>query len=105
FSYCPDLIGVYSISSDSDEKRSCSQRSLCADLKRESEDSLGEYGDSVDIQFNEDGSFIGQYSGRRDTQPYAHGEHESSGVPSPTKPNPPPSNSFPTSITGTFGGN
>ncbi|XP_060749746.1 neural cell adhesion molecule L1.1 isoform X1 [Tachysurus vachellii] len=92
-------------SSDSDEKRSFSQRSLCANLKRESEDSLGEYGDSVDIQFNEDGSFIGQYSGRRDTQPYAHGEHESSGVPSPTKPNPPPSNSFPTSITGTFGGN
>ncbi|KAK3518783.1 hypothetical protein QTP70_012734 [Hemibagrus guttatus] len=98
-----EAFGEYS--SDSDEKRSFSQRSLCPDLKRESEDSLGEYGDSVDIQFNEDGSFIGQYSGRKDTQPYAHGEHESSGVPSPTKPNPPPSNSFPTSITGTFGGN
>ncbi|KAG7323773.1 hypothetical protein KOW79_013475 [Hemibagrus wyckioides] len=97
--------GFGEYSSDSDEKRSYSQRSLCPDLKRESEDSLGEYGDSVDIQFNEDGSFIGQYSGRRDTQPYAHGEHESSGVPSPNKPNPPPSNSFPTSITGTFGGN
>ncbi|TTO15641.1 Neural cell adhesion molecule L1.1 [Bagarius yarrelli] len=93
-----EAFGEYS--SDSDEKRSCSQRSLCADLKRESDDSLGEYGDSVDIQFNEDGSFIGQYSGRRDTQPHAHGEHESSGVPSPNKPNPPPSNSFPTSITG-----
>ncbi|XP_060794599.1 neural cell adhesion molecule L1.1 isoform X2 [Neoarius graeffei] len=83
-------------SSDNDEKRSYSQRSLCPDLKRNSEDSLGEYGDSVDIQFNEDGSFIGQYSGRRDTQPYAHGEHESSGVPSPNNPNmhPPPSISF-----------
>ncbi|KAF7695861.1 neural cell adhesion molecule L1.1 isoform X3 [Silurus meridionalis] len=94
-------------SSDNDEKRSFSQRSLCPDLKRESDDSLVEYGDSVDIQFNEDGSFIGQYSGRRDTQPYPHGEQESSGVPSPTNPNmhPPPSGSFPTSVTGILGGN
>lgn len=29
-----------------------------------SEDSLVEYADSGDTQFNEDGSFIGQYSGR-----------------------------------------
>ncbi|XP_053096642.1 neural cell adhesion molecule L1.1 isoform X2 [Pangasianodon hypophthalmus] len=99
--------GFGEYSSDNDEKRSFSQRSLCPDLKRESDDSLVEYGDSVDIQFNEDGSFIGQYSGRRDTQPFTHGEHESSGVPSPTNPNmhPPPSGSFPTSVTGVFGGN
>ncbi|KAF5893453.1 neural cell adhesion molecule L1.1-like isoform X1 [Clarias magur] len=100
-----EAFGEYS--SDNDEKRSFSQRSLCPDLKRESDDSLVEYGDSVDIQFNEDGSFIGQYSGRRDAQPYAHGDHESSGVPSPTNPNthPPPSGSIPNSITGILGGN
>ncbi|KAM9445055.1 neural cell adhesion molecule L1.1 [Clarias gariepinus] len=99
--------GFGEYSSDNDEKRSFSQRSLCPDLKRESDDSLVEYGDSVDIQFNEDGSFIGQYSGRRETQQYAHGDHESSGVPSPTNPNthPPPSGSFPNSITGILGGN
>ena len=53
-----------SSSSDLDEKRSGSQPSLCEDSKLGSDDSLAEYGDSVDIQFNEDGSFIGQYSGR-----------------------------------------
>ncbi|CAL8255376.1 unnamed protein product [Arctogadus glacialis] len=41
---------------------------------------------SVDIQFNEDGSFIGQYSGRL---PPPHG-HESSGPASPLDPAPPP---------------
>ncbi|XP_053498627.1 neural cell adhesion molecule L1.1 isoform X1 [Ictalurus furcatus] len=104
-----DAFGEYRSleSSDNDEKRSFSQRSLCPDLKRASDDSLVEYGDSVDIQFNEDGSFIGQYSGRRDTQPYPHGEHESSGIPSPTNPGmePPRSGNLSTSITGVFGGN
>uniref|UniRef100_A0A3Q2ZNG2 Neural cell adhesion molecule L1.1-like n=1 Tax=Kryptolebias marmoratus TaxID=37003 RepID=A0A3Q2ZNG2_KRYMA len=61
--------------SDGDEKRSDSQRSLCDDSKVGSDDSLAEYGDSVDIQFNEDGSFIGQYSGRG---PVPHGHDGSS---------------------------
>lgn len=51
--------------SDADEKRSDSQPSLCGESKLGSDDSLAEYGDSVDIQFNEDGSFIGQYTGTR----------------------------------------
>ena len=68
-----------------DEKRSASP-SLGADSKLPSDDSLAEYGDSVDIQFNEDGSFIGQYSGRG---PVPHG-NESSGPASPENPAPPP---------------
>uniref|UniRef100_A0A7N6B015 Neural cell adhesion molecule L1 n=1 Tax=Anabas testudineus TaxID=64144 RepID=A0A7N6B015_ANATE len=71
-----ETFGEYS---DADEKRSESQPSLCVDSKLGSDDSLAEYGDSVDIQFNEDGSFIGQYSGRG---PVPHG-NESSGPTSP----------------------
>ncbi|XP_017571081.1 neural cell adhesion molecule L1.1 isoform X3 [Pygocentrus nattereri] len=98
-----ETIGEYS--SDNDEKRSISQPSLCVESKRASDDSLAEYGDSVDIQFNEDGSFIGQYSGRRDHHGQA-GDHDSSGATSPTNPNmPPPSMSFPSSVTGILGGN
>ncbi|XP_036068809.1 neural cell adhesion molecule L1.1 isoform X2 [Oryzias melastigma] len=60
-----ETFGEYrSLESDGDEKRSDSQPSICDDSKLGSVDSLAEYGDSVDIQFNEDGSFIGQYSGR-----------------------------------------
>ncbi|KAI2643870.1 hypothetical protein H4Q32_024888 [Labeo rohita] len=85
------------------EKCSISQQSVC-ESKRSSNDSLADYGDSVDIQFNEDGSFIGQYSGRRD--PSGHGAHGSSGAASPVNPNmPPPSISFPTSVTGFLGPN
>ncbi|XP_062871146.1 neural cell adhesion molecule L1.1 [Trichomycterus rosablanca] len=100
-----EAFGEYS--SDNDEKHSLSQRSLSADLKRHSDDSLVEYGDSVDIQFNEDGSFIGQYSGRKDAHPYTQGDHESLGAGSPVNPNmpPPASGSFPTSVTGILGGN
>uniref|UniRef100_A0A3Q2ZNE1 Neural cell adhesion molecule L1.1-like n=1 Tax=Kryptolebias marmoratus TaxID=37003 RepID=A0A3Q2ZNE1_KRYMA len=72
--------------SDGDEKRSDSQRSLCDDSKVGSDDSLAEYGDSVDIQFNEDGSFIGQYSGRG---PVPHG-HDGSSPASPDSVPPPP---------------
>ncbi|KAM9350460.1 neural cell adhesion molecule L1.1-like [Symphorus nematophorus] len=72
--------------SDPDEKRSDSQPSLCGESKLGSDDSLAEYGDSVDIQFNEDGSFIGQYSGRG---PVPHG-NESSGPASPVNAVPPP---------------
>ncbi|XP_054632880.1 neural cell adhesion molecule L1.1-like isoform X2 [Dunckerocampus dactyliophorus] len=78
-----ETFGEYS---DTDEKRSDSQPSLCGDSKLGSDDSLAEYGDSVDIQFNEDGSFIGQYSGRG---PVPHG-NESSGPTSPVNAAPPP---------------
>lgn len=77
-----ETFGEYS---DADEKRSDSQPSLC-ESKLGSDDSLAEYGDSVDIQFNEDGSFIGQYSGRG---PVPHG-NESSGPASPVNAVPPP---------------
>lgn len=77
---------TYGDYSDGDEKRSDSQPSLCGDSKLGSDDSLAEYGDSVDIQFNEDGSFIGQYSGRG---PVPHG-NESSGPASPVNAVPPP---------------
>ncbi|XP_040009220.1 neural cell adhesion molecule L1-like isoform X2 [Xiphias gladius] len=78
-----ETFGEYS---DGDEKRSDSQPSLCGESKLGSDDSLAEYGDSVDIQFNEDGSFIGQYSGRG---PVPHG-NESSGPASPDNAVPPP---------------
>ncbi|XP_034027935.1 neural cell adhesion molecule L1.1-like isoform X2 [Thalassophryne amazonica] len=78
-----ETFGEYS---DGDEKRSDSQPSLCGDSKLGSDDSLAEYGDSVDIQFNEDGSFIGQYSGRG---PVPQG-NESSGPASPVNAVPPP---------------
>uniref|UniRef100_A0A8C1Q3V7 L1 cell adhesion molecule, paralog b n=1 Tax=Cyprinus carpio TaxID=7962 RepID=A0A8C1Q3V7_CYPCA len=85
------------------EKCSTNQQSVC-ESKSSSNDSLADYGDSVDIQFNEDGSFIGQYSGRRD--PNGHATHGSSGATSPINPNmPPPSISFPTSVTGFLGPN
>ncbi|XP_031422751.1 neural cell adhesion molecule L1.1-like isoform X2 [Clupea harengus] len=89
-----DAFGEYS---DNDEKRTVSQPSLCVESKLGSEDSLAEYGDSVDIQFNEDGSFIGQYSGRRDVP--TQGGHESSGATSPNN-MPPQSISFNNSVTG-----
>uniref|UniRef100_A0A8C1PW24 Neural cell adhesion molecule L1 n=1 Tax=Cyprinus carpio TaxID=7962 RepID=A0A8C1PW24_CYPCA len=66
------------------EKCSTNQQSVC-ESKSSSNDSLADYGDSVDIQFNEDGSFIGQYSGRRD--PNGHATHGSSGATSPINPN------------------
>uniref|UniRef100_A0A3Q3WLJ2 Uncharacterized protein n=1 Tax=Mola mola TaxID=94237 RepID=A0A3Q3WLJ2_MOLML len=52
----PELTSDVFPRSDRDEKRSDSQPSLCGDSKLGSDDSLAEYGDSVDIQFNEDGS-------------------------------------------------
>ncbi|XP_068601882.1 neural cell adhesion molecule L1.1-like [Brachionichthys hirsutus] len=82
-----ETFGDYrSLESDRDEKRSDSQPSLCGDSKLGSDDSLAEYGDSVDIQFNEDGSFIGQYSGQG---PVPHG-NESSDPSSPVNAVPPP---------------
>ncbi|KAI3357882.1 hypothetical protein L3Q82_016260, partial [Scortum barcoo] len=72
-----ETFGEYS---DADEKRSDSQPSLCGESKLGSDDSLAEYGDSVDIQFNEDGSFIGQYSGRG---PVPHGNERAPAPPPP----------------------
>lgn len=53
--------------SDNDEKPlKGSQHSLSGQIKAEdSGDSLVDYGDE-DIQFNEDGSFIGEYAGRKE---------------------------------------
>ncbi|TNN35650.1 Neural cell adhesion molecule L1.1 [Liparis tanakae] len=68
--------------SSSDVEEKLSQPSINGS-KLGSDDSLAEYGDSVDIQFNEDGSFIGQYSG---LGPAPH----SSGPASPGNALPPP---------------
>ncbi|XP_062338956.1 neuronal cell adhesion molecule a isoform X3 [Osmerus eperlanus] len=54
----------------------------------ESDDSLVDYGEGGDGQFNEDGSFIGQYSGRKEKD--THEGNESSEAPSPVN----ASNSF-----------
>ncbi|KAK7916150.1 hypothetical protein WMY93_011911 [Mugilogobius chulae] len=53
--------------SDNDEKPlKGSQRSMCGDMKAgDSGDSLVDYGDE-EAQFNEDGSFIGEYTGRKE---------------------------------------
>ncbi|KAF7654618.1 hypothetical protein LDENG_00067150, partial [Lucifuga dentata] len=53
--------------SDNDEKPlKGSRRSLSGDIKTgDSGDSLVDYGDE-DVQFNEDGSFIGEYAGRKE---------------------------------------
>ncbi|XP_027002565.2 neural cell adhesion molecule L1-like protein isoform X10 [Tachysurus fulvidraco] len=53
--------------SDNDEKPlKSSQHSLSGDLKRgDSGDSIVDYGDE-DAQFNEDGSFIGEYAGQKE---------------------------------------
>ncbi|XP_069384398.1 neuronal cell adhesion molecule-like isoform X5 [Paralichthys olivaceus] len=52
-------------------------------VKRDdSDDSLVDYGEGGDGQFNEDGSFIGQYSGKSGSRDTAEG-HESSEAPSP----------------------
>nr|XP_061812688.1 neuronal cell adhesion molecule-like isoform X8 [Nerophis lumbriciformis] len=56
-------------------------------VKRDdSDDSLVDYGEGGDGQFNEDGSFIGQYSGKspgRDAAAVVNEGHESSEAPSP----------------------
>ena len=57
--------------SSSDDKKPFggSRPSLDTDVQRGmSEDSLDEYGDHSQGLFNEDGSFIGQYSGRKERE-------------------------------------
>ncbi|KAM9077344.1 neuronal cell adhesion molecule isoform 2-T4 [Megaptera novaeangliae] len=49
--------------------------------KEDSDDSLVDYGEGVNGQFNEDGSFIGQYSGKKEKEPPEG--NESSEAPSP----------------------
>ncbi|XP_070597473.1 neural cell adhesion molecule L1 isoform X2 [Erythrolamprus reginae] len=75
-----ETFGEYS---DNEEKPfTSSQPSLNGDIKAlGSDDSLADYGDSVDVQFNEDGSFIGQYSGQKGKE---GGGNDSSGATSPT---------------------
>ncbi|XP_041093113.1 neural cell adhesion molecule L1-like isoform X2 [Polyodon spathula] len=78
-----ETFGEYS---ENEEKPdSGSQTSIIADLKPlGSDDSLADYGGSVDVQFNEDGSFIGQYSDKKESSTAAG--HESSGPASPVNP-------------------
>ncbi|KAG8513850.1 Neural cell adhesion molecule L1 [Galemys pyrenaicus] len=78
-----ETFGEYS---DNEEKAfGSSQPSLNGDIKPlGSDDSLADYGGSVDVQFNEDGSFIGQYSGKKEKG--AAGGNDSSGAASPTNP-------------------
>ncbi|KAJ6654514.1 hypothetical protein lerEdw1_006821 [Lerista edwardsae] len=75
-----ETFGEYS---DNEEKPfTSSQPSLNGDIKAlGSDDSLADYGGSVDVQFNEDGSFIGQYSGHKGKE---GGGNDSSGATSPT---------------------
>ncbi|XP_038638515.1 neural cell adhesion molecule L1-like [Scyliorhinus canicula] len=66
-----ETFGEYrSLESDNDQEEKPfegSQPSLAQPIKPlGSDDSLVEYGGSVDVQFNEDGSFIGQYSGNKE---------------------------------------
>ncbi|XP_055964712.1 neural cell adhesion molecule L1 [Sorex fumeus] len=82
-----ETFGEYrSLESDNEEKGfASSQPSLNGDIKPlGSDDSLADYGGSVDVQFNEDGSFIGQYSGKKEKE--AAGGHDSSGAASPVNP-------------------
>nr|XP_028567318.1 neural cell adhesion molecule L1 isoform X3 [Podarcis muralis] len=79
-----ETFGEYrSLESDNEEKPfTSSQPSLNGEIKAlGSDDSLADYGGSVDVQFNEDGSFIGQYSGQKGKE---GGGNDSSGATSPT---------------------
>uniref|UniRef100_G1PPL6 Neural cell adhesion molecule L1 n=1 Tax=Myotis lucifugus TaxID=59463 RepID=G1PPL6_MYOLU len=81
-----ETFGEYrSLESDNEEKAFSSQPSLNGNIKTlGSDDSLADYGGSVDVQFNEDGSFIGQYSGKKEKE--AAGGNDSSGAASPINP-------------------
>lgn len=60
------LLFIHLCSSDEDNKPlQGSQTSLDGNVK-ESDDSLVDYGEGGDGQFNEDGSFIGQYTVKKD---------------------------------------
>ncbi|XP_060679294.1 neural cell adhesion molecule L1.2-like [Hemiscyllium ocellatum] len=62
-----ETFGEYSDNDPEEKPFEGSQPSLDEQIKPlGSDDSLVEYGGSVDMRFNEDGSFIGQYSGKRE---------------------------------------
>uniref|UniRef100_A0A8B9HER9 Cell adhesion molecule L1-like b n=1 Tax=Astyanax mexicanus TaxID=7994 RepID=A0A8B9HER9_ASTMX len=64
--YSGDLPLFYSISDNDEKPLKGSQPSLTGDMKdRDSGDSMVDYGDE-DVHFNEDGSFIGEYGGRKE---------------------------------------
>ncbi|XP_078062794.1 neural cell adhesion molecule L1-like [Mustelus asterias] len=78
-----ETFGEYSDNDQEEKPFEGSQPSLEQKIKPlGSDDSLVEYGGSVDVQFNEDGSFIGQYSGSKEAQA-AGGPDGSSGGNSP----------------------
>uniref|UniRef100_A0A096LY51 Neural cell adhesion molecule L1 n=1 Tax=Poecilia formosa TaxID=48698 RepID=A0A096LY51_POEFO len=61
-----DQEGTFDYSKEEERGLQRAQPSVEAILKRsDSDDSLVEYGEGGEIQFNEDGSFIGQYTGTR----------------------------------------
>ncbi|TSK13410.1 Neuronal cell adhesion molecule [Bagarius yarrelli] len=76
------IFGEYSDNEDHKPLKGSRTPSSGTVKRDESDDSLVDYGEGGDVQFNEDGSFIGQYSGKteRDT---VQG-HESSEAPSPS---------------------
>ncbi|XP_061582536.1 neurofascin homolog (chicken) a isoform X5 [Cololabis saira] len=76
-----DQDGSFDYHSDEDNKPLASQTSLDGNVK-ESDDSLVDYGEGGDGQFNEDGSFIGQYTVKKDKDGETEG-NESSEATSP----------------------
>ncbi|XP_067881889.1 neural cell adhesion molecule L1-like [Heterodontus francisci] len=78
-----ETFGEYSDNDQEEKPFEGSQPSLDVQIKPlGSDDSLVEYGGSVDVQFNEDGSFIGQYSGKKEGKEDG-GANGSSGATSP----------------------
>ncbi|XP_053174681.1 neuronal cell adhesion molecule-like isoform X6 [Scomber japonicus] len=74
--------GEYSDNEDHKPLKGSSTPSNGTVKRDDSDDSLVEYGEGEDGQFNEDGSFIGQYSGKSASRETAEGQ-ESSEAPSP----------------------
>ncbi|XP_062277337.1 neuronal cell adhesion molecule-like isoform X3 [Scomber scombrus] len=74
--------GEYSDNEDHKPLKGSSTPSNGTVKRDDSDDSLVEYGEGEDGQFNEDGSFIGQYSGKSASRDTAEGQ-ESSEAPSP----------------------
>ncbi|XP_047451806.1 neuronal cell adhesion molecule-like isoform X14 [Mugil cephalus] len=77
---CP--FGEYSDNEDHKPLKGSRTPSNGTVKRDDSDDSLVDYGEGGDGQFNEDGSFIGQYSGKSTSRDTAGG-HESSEAPSP----------------------
>ena len=69
-------------SSDEDNKPLQGSQASLDGPPKESDDSLVDYGEGGDGQFNEDGSFIGQYTVKKDSKDETEG-NESSEATSP----------------------